>query len=134
MKAAPHKPRGPEWGTRDSLACIMPSQTSAHLAFSDFARILSAVLIASAVSCAGTVTQPDATPVYAEEIAEGVERVEVEHLSTNRPEPENVSASENAPAAPEQEAETAPVPARENAASAETDPSSPTEVSPNQDP
>lgn len=81
----------------------MPSQTSAPLILSDFTLGLALLLSATAVSCAGTVTPPDSTPVYAENVGVGVERVEVEHQSTNRPTPEKMSTEkeETTPAEPE---------------------------------
>ncbi len=60
------------------------------LTLSDFTRAFSGLLVATTVACAGTVTPPDATPVYADEIAPGVEPIDVEHQSTNRPDPEVV--------------------------------------------
>lgn len=104
MNPAPFHLRRPNRETRDNLHRIMPSQTSAPLPLSDFTLALAALLLATAVSCAGTVTPPDSTPVYADSIGDGVKRVEIEHQSTNRPTPEKVSPGKEATAPPDPEA------------------------------
>lgn len=46
------------------------------------------------LACAGTVTPPDTTPVYADDATQGVEPIPVEHASVNDPE---VQISDSAP-------------------------------------
>lgn len=84
----------------------MSSKSSFRLLLTDFVRPLLALFALTAVACAGTVTPPDSTPVYADDIGQGVLPVDVEHQSTNRPEPEMVRAErEKSDAAPPQEDE-----------------------------
>lgn len=97
----------------------------------DFVRPLFALFALMSVACAGTVTPPDSTPVYADDIGQGLEPVDVEHQSTNRPEPETLSEntvkSEAAP--PPAESTTSAAPAAEEAA-AETPATSTTSPEP----
>lgn len=66
--------------------------TSAHR--SDFSRVLPVLLVGAALGCTPTATPPESTPVYAEEVAPGVEPVPVERQSVNRPEAQPVSAED----------------------------------------
>lgn len=87
----------------------MPSQFNTRLNLTAFARPVCALVAAATIGCTGTVSPPDSTPVYAEDVGQGVEPVDVEHQSTTRPDPEKVSTGEekaDAPAPEEAPAET----------------------------
>lgn len=98
MKRTPRHARRPNQETRDSLLTMMRNITSESHTPTDFVGALPRLLVTTTIAClgtlacAGTVTPPDSTPVYADDIAAGVTPVEVEHQSTNRPDPENPSA------------------------------------------
>lgn len=46
------------------------------------------------LACAGTVTPPDSTPVYADNATHGIEPIEVEQSSINSPEVKTLKTSE----------------------------------------
>lgn len=99
---------------------MMRNKTTESPSLAEFARALCGFFVASSigllgtVACAGTVTPPDSTPVYADEIPSGIEPVQVEHQSTARPNPQTVSTDSSRavtpphPAAGEPTARSAP--------------------------
>ncbi len=91
----------------------MLRHTSSSISHSNSARTLLALALATTFGCAGTVTPPDSTPVYAEEIAPGAEPVEVDMLSTNDPEPKPTDSSQ-VPTGDETQVQDAPAATRES--------------------
>lgn len=63
-----------------------PAASRTGRSLKTLSRILLGVAVMTTSACAGSVTPPESTPVYADEIAPGIEPVAVERTSVNRPE------------------------------------------------